>query len=283
MAYPDRMQAIGFPQCGSILNVRAIMHRILVAAAAVGFSTCFALAADMPVKAPTAVPVAYTWTGCYIGGNVGGGWGQRTGDRGIINSGNGTLNAGIGVPAGLDIGPSGVIGGGQAGCNYQTGQIAFGIETDIQGSDIRGSSAINFPSPNGGITDATTANGEERIDWFGTLRARVGFTVMNNLLLYGTGGLAYGGVSSSATLVLTPASDGNYAGATSETKVGWTAGIGGEYAFANNWSVKLEYLYLDLGTTNVRMVDPGRPGTFIDYAFAHRDNIMRVGVNYTFR
>jgi outer membrane immunogenic protein len=208
---------------------------------------------------------------------------QRTGNRGIINSGNATLNAGVGVPVGLDIGPGGVIGGGQVGCNYQTGQIVLGIETDIQGNGIRGNSTIYFPSPNGGITDATTANGQEQIRWFATARARVGFTPIKSLLLYGTGGLAYGGVSSSATLVLTPPTDGNYAGSTSETKVGWTAGIGGEYAFANNWSVKLEYLYLDLGTTNVRMVDPGRPGTFIDYAFPHRDNIFRVGLNYKFR
>ena len=242
-----------------------------------------AFAADMPLKAPPPLVTSPSaWTGCYFGGNVGGGWGEHTGNRGVINSGNGTLNAGIGVPAELDIRSSGVIGGGQVGCNYQTGQIVFGIETDIQGSGITGNSTIFFPSPNGGITDATTANGEERIDWFGTVRARIGFTPMGDLLLYGTGGLAYGGVKSSATLVLTPPTDGNYAGAMSETRTGWTAGFGGEYAFARNWTVKLEYLYLDLGTTDVRIVDPGRPGTFIDYAFPHRDNIVRAGLNYKF-
>ena len=208
------------------------------------------------------VPSPYTWTGCYIGGNVGGGWGERTGNRGIINSGNGTLNAGIGVPVDLDTGPSGVIGGRQVGCNFQTSQFVFGIETDIQGGGILGNSTIYFRSPNGGITDATTASGEERIDRFGTARVRIGFTPMSSLLLYGTGGLAYGGVRNSATLVLTPATDGNYAGSISETKFGWAAGIGGEYTLADNWSMKLEYLYLDLGTSAVRMVDPGRPGTF---------------------
>jgi len=242
--------------------------------------TAPAFGADLPMKAPP--PAAYSWNGCYIGVSAGGGWGEHAGDRGIINSGNGTLNAGIGVPFGLDIEPSGAIGGGQIGCGFQTGPIIWGIETDIQGSGITGNATIYFPSPNGGITDATTATGEERLDWFGTTRARVGFTPMNSLLLYGTGGLAYGGVHSAASLVLTPPADGNYAGATSETKVGWTVGIGSEYAVSRNWSVKLEYLYLDLGTTNVRMVDPGRPGTFIDYSFSHRDNIVRVGANYKF-
>jgi outer membrane immunogenic protein len=263
------------------------MQRLLLAVVFAASGAVSASAADLPArtysKAPAlvAAPV-YSWSGCYLGGNVGGGWGTRTGDRGIINSGNGTLNAGIGVPAELDTGSSGVIGGAQAGCNYQIGAIVFGVEADIQGSDIHGNSTNFFPSPNGGITDATTTRGEDRLDWFGTARARIGFTPTNNLLLFGTGGLAYGGVKNSATLVLTPIGDGNYAGSTSETKIGWTAGVGGEYAFANNWSVKLEYLYLDLGTTAVRMVDPGRPGTFIDYGFRHRDNIVRAGLNYHF-
>jgi outer membrane immunogenic protein len=256
-----------------------------VAFGAVG--VCAASAADLSArrysKAPAmvAAPV-YSWSGCYLGGNVGGGWSTHTGDRGIINAGNATLNAGIGVPVTLGTGSGGVIGGAQIGCNYQNGPIVFGVETDIQGSGLRGNSMVYFPSPDGGITDATTSRGGERINWFGTARARVGFTPANNFLLYGTAGFAYGGVNSSATLVLTPAAEGNYAGATSETKFGWTAGMGGEYAFANNWSAKLEYLYLDIGTTAVRMVDPGRPATFIDYAFRHRDNIVRVGLNYHF-
>jgi outer membrane immunogenic protein len=257
------------------------MRKISLLAALLAFNGT-AFAADLPVKAPPVRVIPATWTGCYIGVNIGGGWGQHTGDRGIINSGNSTLNAGIGVPAELDIGPSGVIGGGQVGCNYQTGQFVFGVETDIQGSGIRGNASIFFPSPNGGITDATLATGHEQLDWFGTVRARAGFTAMNNLLLYATGGLAYGKVSSSASLVLTPASDGNYAGSASGTKTGWTAGAGAEYAFARNWSVKVEYLYVDLGTTNVRMVDPGRPNTFIDYGFSHRENIVRAGLNFKF-
>jgi len=262
--------------------------QVLIASATVALSVASAaMAADLsaPVftKAPP-VPVApmFSWTGCYIGGNAGGGWGQHTGDVGVINSGNATLNAGIGVQSSLDTPSSGAIGGGQLGCNYQSGLFVIGLETDIQASGIRGSSSIFFPSPNGGITDATTSTGSERLEWFGTTRARVGFTPMASLFLYGTAGVAYGGVKSAASLVLTPPADGNYSGATSETRLGWTAGAGGEYAFAGNWSVKVEYLYVDLGSNLVQMTDPNRPGTFIDYGFHHRDNIVRAGLNYHF-
>jgi len=258
------------------------MKLLLGSAAIAGLAIVVpAMAADMAVKAP--VPVyAPSWTGCYVGGNVGGGWGQNTGTRGIINAGNATLNAGVSVPVTLNTGSSGVVGGGQIGCNYQAGSIVLGAETDIQGSGIQGSSTVFIPSPDGGITDPSTSHGNERISWFGTARARLGFTLGDKLLLYGTGGLAYGGVKDSASFVLTPSGDGNYAGATSETKSGWTAGAGGEYAFNGNWSLRAEYLYVDLGSTAVRMFDPNRPGTFIDYSFQHRDNIVRVGLNYRF-
>lgn len=245
-----------------------------------GIIATVALAAN-PVLA--AEPVhAYRWNGCYIGGNVGGGWGEGTGDRQAINVNNATIAAGTGVPVAFNADSSGVIGGGQVGCGHQIDWFVLGIETDIQGSDIHGQSTIDFPGANGGIIDPTTATGEEKIDWFGTLRGRIGFQLTNDFLVYGTAGLAYGGTKSSATLVFTPAGDGNYAGSTSETKLGWTAGAGGEYAFSGAWSVKLEYLYLDLGSTDVQMRDPTRPGQTIDYRFQHHDNIVRAGVNYRF-
>ena len=239
------------------------------------------LSAPVTTKAPvTVVAPVFSWTGCYLGGNAGGGWTSHDGRQGIINAGNATLNAGVGVPVSLDTASSGAIGGGQLGCNYQTGLFVAGIETDIQASGIRGNSTIFSPSIAG--SDPTTATGSERLDWFGTTRARLGFTPAPSLLLYATGGVAYGGVKSAASLVLTPVGDGNYAGATSDTRVGWTAGAGGEYAFAGNWSVKVEYLYVDLGSSTVAMTDPGRPGTFIDYGFHHRDNIVRAGLNWHF-
>ncbi|MGC1253461.1 MAG: outer membrane beta-barrel protein, partial [Xanthobacteraceae bacterium] len=107
-------------------------------------------------------------------------------------------------------------------------------------------------------------------------------TPSENLLLYGTAGLAYGGVKDSATLVFSAPADGNYAGANSETRVGWTAGAGAEYALAANWSMKFEYLFVDLGKTNVQILDPTRPGQYMTYAFREQDNVFRVGLNYKF-
>jgi outer membrane immunogenic protein len=258
--------------------VRLVAGIALMVAAAAGQ----AAAADMPLKAPVykAPAYAYSWSGCYFGGNVGGGLGNRTGDREVINVNNATIAAGIGVPTTLGTGSNGVIGGGQIGCNYQTGAFVLGVETDFQGSGIRGSSTVNSPSING--ADPTLATGSEQVGWFGTVRARFGFTPTSNLLLYGTAGLAYGRVSDSATLLFIPSADGNYAGAANGTRAGWTAGAGAEYAFAANWSVKLEYLYVDLDPTTVRMFDPTRPGQFFDYRFQHHDNIVRAGLNYRF-
>lgn len=222
----------------------------------------------------------HNWAGCYFGGNAGGGWGFGTGDRGAIAVNNATIAAGIGVPTTYDTRSSGFVGGAQVGCNYQTGLTTWGFETDFQGSGIRGSSAVFSPSI--GAADPTNGTAKEELDWFGTLRARAGYTVFGNLLLYGTAGLAYGGVKDNATLVFIPSGDGNYAGSTSDIRAGWTAGAGGEYAFGNRWSMKLEYLYVDLGSTAVQMFDPTRPGQSITYNFQHHDNIVRVGLNYAF-
>jgi outer membrane immunogenic protein len=241
-----------------------------------------AIAADLAARAPVykapPAPYATSWTGCYFGANAGGGWANRTGDRDEINVNNAVIAAGTGVPVTMGTPSSGAIGGGQLGCNYQTGQFVFGVETDFQGSGIRGSSSISTVP--GGGNDPTNGTGSEQLDWFGTLRGRAGFTPMNNLLLYGTGGLAYGGVKDNATLLFIPPADGSYAGSASQTKVGWTAGAGAEYALTRNWSVKLEYLYVDLAATDVQMMDPTRPGQSINYRFQHHDNIARIGVNY---
>jgi outer membrane immunogenic protein len=259
------------------------MRKLLSASAALAALLATpALAADLATKAPVykAPPPAYvsSWTGCYLGANAGGGWGNRTGDREAIDVNNATIAAGIGLPVTMGTSSRGAVGGGELGCNYQTGLFVFGIETDFQASGIRGSSTI-MTVP-GGIADPTIGTGSEQLEWFGTVRGRVGIAPINNLLLFGTGGLAYGRVQDAATLAFIPIADGNYAGMTSETKVGWTAGAGAEYAFWRNWSVKLEYLYMDLGATDVLMTDPTRANQSIDYRFQHRDNVVRVGVNY---
>ena len=263
------------------------MRKLVGAIAAVAAFSAPAFAADMAVKAPIATPVVapalYSWTGCYLGANVGGGWGRSTGSADAHTPDFDRLFAAGTVPTSLGTEPRGAIGGGQVGCNYQTGTFVFGIETDIQASGIRGSSTVSLPA-SGGL-DPSTSTGSETLDWFGTVRGRIGVTATPNLLLYGTGGFAYGHVKNAATLAFNPLVDGNFSGSSAQTRTGWVVGAGAEYAFGGNWSAKLEYLYMDLGSTTVREFDPqNQPITVssVDYRFHHVDQIVRVGLNYKF-
>jgi outer membrane immunogenic protein len=182
-----------------------------------------ALAADYGSGYAPYAP-AYRWTGPYIGANLGYQWSDVSR---------------------LPLSPSGVTGGIQAGYLWQNGQFVFGGETDLQLSGA----------------DDTFAAWKFSNRWFGTLRARAGWA-LDNILLYGTAGLAYG--------------DGDLdIGGLSEshTHVGWTAGLGIEVGFTPNWSAKAEYLYVDLGAK-----------TYVLTGVSHAidSNILRMGINYRF-
>jgi outer membrane immunogenic protein len=170
-------------------------------------------------------PLANSWIGPYIGGNLGYGWGEV--------SNNGAK-------------PSGVLGGLQVGYNWQNGAWVAGIEGDLQ---------LNS-------SDDTFAAWKFSNPWFGTLRGRVGYA-FNNVLLYGTGGLAFG-----ALKVERP---GGFS--ESNTSAGWTIGAGAEFAINQNWSAKVEYLYVDLSERNFMLT-----GLQNGYSFS----TVRLGVNYRF-
>jgi outer membrane immunogenic protein len=142
------------------------------------------------------------------------------------------------------------------GYNMQFGSTVFGIESDIAWSDIKGSSTT------GCIGGCETTN-----TWLGTVRGRVGFA-LDRFLPYFTGGAAFGGIT------------GTFAAVRSfnETNAGWTVGFGTEYAFLNNWSAKLEYLYVDLGKATCNASCSGTVP--IDVTFT--TSIIRAGVNYKF-
>lgn len=202
----------------------SILAATLVAAMAASGA---AVAADLP-RGPTpyySAPVAgYNWAGGYAGLNAGYEWGDVT---------NNSTE------------PSGFAGGFQAGYNWQRGHLVFGGEADLQLSGA----------------DDTFAPYQFSNPWFGTMRARAGWA-MNNILLYGTAGLAFGELKVES-------------GGLDEdnTEVGWTAGLGMEIGFTPNWSAKVEYLYMDLGSHSFSV-------TGVDNGF--QSNLFRFGINYHF-
>ena len=246
-----------------------------------------ALAADLPSrKAPPAYvppPPPLTWNGFYAGLNLGGGWSASSGQN-LVSAywdptypfasnltSNGQTNLFF-LPNNNQSGNNGgVIGGLQVGYNFQFNpSIVVGVETDFQGSSLSGQGPSNYafyPSPFAGgqslIPVAAINGGNLALDYIGTVRGRAGWLFTPTLLVYGTAGFAYGGVS-----------------AWNQTNIrsGWTAGGGLEWMFAPNWSAKVEYLYADLQSGGIT----GTFGYNYGYHFHPEINIVRAGVNYHF-
>ncbi|HEY6256994.1 MAG TPA: outer membrane protein [Xanthobacteraceae bacterium] len=248
-----------------------------------------AMAADLTKPAPiyTKAPVMappYSWTGFYIGLNGGYSWG-RSGTDFLIT----------GVPAGSTAqNMDGWLGGGQIGYNWQSGTWLLGVEADIQATGQNGT--LNLTTPTscpvaiGVILPCTTGSAsiEQKLPWFGTLRARVGVTPSASWLLYVTGGLAFGEVDTTATFTSATAFAGGLvlastttAANSNTTKAGWVIGGGVEWTISGPWTAKLEYLYMDLGTVSTSFAGPA-PFTLVATNSRITDNILRVGVNYRF-
>lgn len=252
-----------------------------------------ASAADMPVKAPVykAPPIVmYNWTGFYVGGNAG--WvGSATNNVGLTGTDTGTGGFGSeladgSTPSSFGTRYSGFIGGAQAGYNWQMGTWLAGLEADFAWSGASGStSQVNLPQPPYPARAAITTTASNKLDYLGTFRGRLGVLVTNPLLLYVTGGLAYGktelGVSSSCP---TCAPVRNLSTVNSPTKAGWTIGAGGEWMFAPQWSVKVEYLYYDLGTntTTPLTYTYGANTSTLTASIRENGHIVRGGINFHF-
>jgi outer membrane immunogenic protein len=187
----------------------------------------------MPVKAP-AYAAPYNWTGFYLGINGGGGFGRSDFSAPFTT---GSFNT------------TGGLAGGTLGYNWQAGQMVFGLEGDIDWSDMRATATC-------GVTTCRTRN-----DWFGTARGRVGYA-FDRFLPYFTGGAAFGNIKTNIAGI----------GSSDDSKVGWTLGGGLEAAIAGPWTAKVEYLYADLGSGSAVA---GSTATF-------RTNIVRGGLNYRF-
>jgi outer membrane immunogenic protein len=262
-----------------------------------------ARAADMPArvytKAPVMVDPGYTWTGFYVGGNVGGAFDRSNASIAPTSPTTCVVTlAGACLPVGAIVNELAYLnnstgfnqaaftGGLQAGYNRQFGKYVAGVETDFNFTGVNNSSTINATGPllTPSFFPETISH---RLDWFGTVRGRLGFTPADRLLLYATGGLAYGHVASSTGITFsTPGIFFPFAGSASATRAGWTVGGGGEWAFADHWSAKLEYLYVDLGTMSYLSGNGNPTGratpSFFQTDVTTHEHIVRVGVNYMF-
>lgn len=288
--------------------------------ASVLFLPSLGLSADLAtikaLPAPASTPM---WKGFYIGLNAGGIWSNGGSaqvstypissrltdpahpERTIFYSSlNGPLNIGS---------TNGFIGGGQLGYNWQpgylNGNLVAGFEADIQGVVPTGNTTrvINniWPTSTGGSV-WNSLNGNGNMNFLGTVRGRIGYLAMPNLLIFGTGGLAYGNVTSSVNLAqfgYSAAGALNQAAFAnsnfSNVQVGWTAGGGAEWMFMPNWSAKVEYLYYDLGSQDLILNTYAGPlasgaavgtstGLWTASSINPRTtgNLIRAGVNYHF-
>ena len=238
------------------------MRRLLTIALSLLALGAPARAADLP-PVPQLPPLEAEplWTGFYAGLNVGGAFGS---------SRNAFTLAGFGLPS-FATSLDGVIGGGEAGYNWQTGPWVLGLEANFEGSGLSGGrNAPCLPS----LCGAFAASYSQRLSWFGTLRPRIGYA-LGNWLFYATGGGALGQVETNAAAAVGPFVAADRRGGTRD---GWTVGGGVEVALAPGWSAKIEYLYLDLGsrTTTYLLTPP------ISNASRLSANVITTGVNYRF-
>jgi outer membrane immunogenic protein len=279
-------------------------------ALALGASTG-AIADGMP-RGPAVYEQPFSWTGFYVGVNGGYSWGRADTDLQASLSTRTRVFRAFGLPAQTLIsdttvaGPAflasgkadvdGWLGGGQIGYNWQSQRWVIGIEADLQATGEDGS--LSICSTGACAAGASFATASYKLDWFGTVRGRLGYLVDRRLLLYATGGLAYGHFESdySAGVVGGPSSTLS----DSSTKAGWVLGGGAEWAIDRNWLLRAEYMYMDLGnvggaagsTATTTVIQPNIPNqgftTVIDTTGSasvrtdFTDQIFRVGLSYKF-
>jgi outer membrane immunogenic protein len=259
-----------------------------------------ALAADLGApapapyytKAPPIVAPYNTWTGFYLGGNAGYGWGHSS-LNGSTCSPAGTAICFVNAQADAEVGaaypgnvsPNSFLGGFQAGYNYQWQSLVAGVEGDytfLNAKATRNTSIVCC----GGADNVLPLTQTVQDNWLATFRGRLGFAPTNNFLIYGTGGLAVGNVKYASNFNFA-AADGpgsGESGSVSTTKTGYAAGAGVQYALDRHWDLRAEYLYANLGHVNLNTVNP----LFLpdvqptSQSASFNINIIRAGVDYRF-
>jgi len=256
-----------------------------------------ALAADLPVQPPISAPPPFSWTGIYLGGQIGYAWGNDRANVTAFVPGTPATPAtpGMGVPPcaicaipetpgspgspgippiflsdPFSTSPQGVIGGAHIGYNLQINQWVIGLEGTVDGTSIDKTVALGFPVDIASLTDSTRASVQ------GSIRARAGIA-FDRVLLYATGGAAFTGIQNTYSLAVLNES-------ISKTRAGWTVGGGIEYAITNNWSVRAEYRYSDFGHyidyPFVTVVVPDGDTLTVQHHLT--ENQVQVGFSYRF-
>ena len=261
---------------------------LMASAGALALTGSAALAADLPVSPPPPPPVpAFTWTGIYLGGQVGYAW--------ISGNLNFTgFDSFTGSPFNTSVinSPNGLIGGAHVGYNYQINQWVLGLEGTVDGSSLNNTVVANFPIAFGGSSLSASSNSNVQ----GSIRGRIGIA-WDRILIYGTGGVAFGGFDISYSLSGNNTANGGInagnaffgSNSFSNTRVGWTAGGGIDYAVTNNWSVFIEYRYTSFGAISnsglaaaVLATTPGVTGSVLNANRTLNQNQVQVGFSYKF-
>jgi outer membrane immunogenic protein len=243
-----------------------MLRLMALAAAGLVGATAVVTAADLPSRgapAPAALVFPYAWTGTYVGVNAGYG--------ASLNTHRPTCTPACASTPALDTDSDGFVGGGQIGYNQQIGRYLVGIEADLQYTDL--GRTVRGTAPG-----ATAYSATQRLDYLGTLRARVGI-VADRVLVYATGGLAYGDVRDAQTTVFPGAT---FSVASTETEVGYAAGAGIEYGFTPNLTGRAEALYFDLGRRSLSGGSTPPTGIVRGARFVTEGVVGRAGLNYKF-
>jgi outer membrane immunogenic protein len=237
------------------------MKKLLLASTFLLATAAGAIAADAVID-EVPVAVSYDWTGAYVGAHVGYAWANTTIND--LDDYSFSLNP---DELEFDFDSDGIVGGVHVGYNWQSGQFVFGAEADIAATGI--DNTIDNPMiPGSGETFATN------IDWFGTLRGRLGYAV-DRFLPFVSGGLAFGDIESSYNDPL----DGVVSAVASDVVFGWTIGAGAEYALTDRWSLRAEYLYVDLEDSRGTLIDGSDE---YRYDFDNDLHVVRLGASYNF-
>jgi outer membrane immunogenic protein len=242
-----------------------------------------ALAADIPSRAAPAPAVRapqYSWDGFYVGANAGGVFGSTT----LTSSPTPQPDFGA-LNFSQKLSPSGFAGGVQLGYAMQLGQFVYGFEADFQGSRANVSmSRVGLPNEIGSDFSGWSSSASEQLDWFGTARGRLGYAI-DRTLIYASAGLIAGEVKSSSLSSYSVMANPQhiYGGSSSSVRAGYVVGGGVEYAFTNNWTVRLEGLYFDLGKQSFSGVPlAANPPYSVAHNASFTGEIVRIGLNYKF-